>query len=227
MPDIPCSVGSFTKDSPERNVGKTCDLAFGYCGGLGAWRKFEPDRFTDAEVEKFKAEWRASHPRIKRFWYDVDRAAWTAVRERGRVVRCGPVAFKSNGAFLQLKLPSGRKLSYPQPYIIGDEREQHVVFSDNGLGQFKPCRNGQGAYGGMWTENIVSGIARDVLVEAMLRLEAAGYLIVLHVHDEVVCEVPEGFGSLDEFTQLMTRKPSLGARSADRSEGLDGPRYCK
>ena len=130
------------------------------------------------------------------------------MRERGRVVRCGPVAFKSNGAFLQLKLPSGRKLSYPQPYIIGDEREQRVVYSDNGLGQFKPCRNGQGAYGGTWTENVVSGIARDVLVEAMLRLEAAGYLIVLHVHDEVVCEVPEGFGSLDEFTQFMTRKPS-------------------
>jgi hypothetical protein len=47
---------------------------------------------------------------------------------------------------VQRVLPSGRKLSYPQPYIIGDEREQHVVFSDNGLGQFKPCRNGQGAY---------------------------------------------------------------------------------
>jgi DNA polymerase len=101
--------GSYTKDSPERGVGKTCDLAFGYQGGLHAWRKFEPDKFTDAEVETFKTEWRAAHPAIKRFWYDIDRAAWSAVRERGRVVRCGPIAFKSNGAFLQLKLPSGRK----------------------------------------------------------------------------------------------------------------------
>src|SRR5215471_14327117 len=106
--------GSFTKDSPERGVGKVCDLAFGYMGGLNAWRKFEPDRFTDAEVEKFKTDWRATHPNIVKFWYAVDRAAWTAVRERGRVIRCGPVAFKSNGAFLQMKLPSGRKISYPQ-----------------------------------------------------------------------------------------------------------------
>ena len=67
--------GTYTKDSPERSVGKTCDLAFGYMGGLGAWRKFEPDRFTDDEVKQFNREWRAAHPAIKRFWYDVDRAA--------------------------------------------------------------------------------------------------------------------------------------------------------
>jgi DNA polymerase len=115
--------GSYTKSSPERGVGKTCDLAFGYMGGLGAWRKFEPDRFTDQEVETFKTEWRAAHPAIKRFWYDIDAAAWTAVRERGRVVRCGRVSFKCVGAFLFLKLPSGRKLAYPQPRIVGDERE--------------------------------------------------------------------------------------------------------
>jgi DNA polymerase bacteriophage-type len=130
------SDGSFTKSSPERNVGKTCDLAFGYMGGLNAWRKFEPDRFTDAEVEKFKAEWRATHPNIVKFWYAVDRAAWTAVRDRGRVVTCGPVAFRSNGAFLQLRLPSQRKISYPQPRIRAkDERHQYVIFSDNADGQ--------------------------------------------------------------------------------------------
>jgi DNA polymerase bacteriophage-type len=112
--------GSYTKQSPERNVGKTCDLAFGYMGGLAAWRKFEPERFSDVEVEAFKKEWRAAHPAIKQFWYDLDRAAWTAVRERGRIVRCGRVVFKCVGAFLFLKLPSGRKLAYPHPRIIGD-----------------------------------------------------------------------------------------------------------
>src|SRR5262249_8930603 len=111
--------GTYTKDSRERAVGKTCDLAFGYMGGLNAWRNFEPDQFADQDVEKFKKEWRAALPAIKRFWYDVDRCAWTAVRERGRVVHCGRVSFKCVGAFLQLKLPSGRKLSYPQPRIIG------------------------------------------------------------------------------------------------------------
>ena len=82
------------------------------------------------------------------------------------------------------------------------------MFADNAAGQFKDCRHGHGAYGGLWTENIVSGIARDLLAEAMLRIEAAGYPIVLHVHDEIVAEVPIGFGSTEEFTRLMTRKPA-------------------
>jgi DNA polymerase len=198
-------------------------------GGPKAWRKFEPDRFADAEVEQFKADWRAAHPAIVKFWYAVDRAAWTAVRERGLVVRCGPVAFKSNGAFLQLKLPSGRKLPYPQPRIRSskDGRSQFVVFSDNAEGQFKDCRNGAGAYGGIWTENIVSGIARDLLAEAMLRVEAAGYPIVLHVHDELVCEVPEGFGSTQEFMHLMTRKPAWALDLPIAASVWSGLRYCK
>jgi DNA polymerase len=217
--------GSYTKDSPERNVGKTCDLAFGYMGAINAWRKFEPERFTDDEVKNFNAEWRAAHPAIKRFWYNIDRAALTAVRERGRVTRCGPIAFKSTGASLLLKLPSGRKLSYPQPRAVGDEQRQHVVFADNAAGQFKDCRNGNGAYGGLWTENVVSGIARDLLAEAMLRIEAAGYPIVLHVHDEIVAEVPEGFGSLDEFTHLMTRKPAWALDLPIAAKAWTGKRY--
>jgi len=220
--------GSYTKSSPERSVGKVCDLAFGYMGGLNAWRKFEPDRFTDDEVEKFKAEWRATHPNIVKFWYAVDRAAWTAVRDRGRVVTCGPIAFRSNGAFLQLKLPSGRKISYPQPRIRAkDARHQYVIFSDNAEGQFKDCRYGAGAYGGLWVENIVSGIARDLLVEAMFRVEAAGYRIVLHVHDETVCEVPENFGSTEEFVRLMTRKPAWALDLPIAAEAWSGPRYRK
>ena len=220
--------GSFTKDSPERNVGKTCDLAFGYMGGLGAWRKFEPDRFTDDEVETFKKEWRAAHPNIKQFWYNIDRAAWTAVHERGRVIHCGSVAFKCAGAFLRLRLPSGRILSYPQPRIrIEDERNQYVLFADNTAGQFCDCRHGQGAYGGTWTENVVSGIARDLLADAMLRIEAAGYPIVLHVHDEIVAEVLEDFGSTEEFTHLLTRKPSWALELPIAASAWTGARYCK
>src|SRR6516165_6980419 len=217
--------GSYTKDSPERNVGKTCDLAFGYMGAINAWRKFEPERFTDDEVKNFNAEWRAAHPAIKRFWYNIDRAALTAVRERGRVTRCGPIAFKSTGAFLLLKLPGSRKLSYPQPRAVGDEQRQHVMFADNAAGQFCDCRNGDGAYGGLWTENVVSGIARDLLAEAMLRIEAAGYPIVLHVHDEIVAEAPEGFGSTDEFTHLMIRKPAWALDLTNAAKAWTGKRY--
>jgi DNA polymerase bacteriophage-type len=219
--------GSYTKNSPERSVGKTCDLAFGYMGGINAWRKFEPDRFSDDEVKAFNSEWRAAHPAIKSFWYNVDRAALTAVRERGCIVRCGPIAFKSTGAFLLLKLPSGRKISYPQPRAVGNEERQHVVFADNAAGQFKDCRNGDGAYGGLWTENVVSGIARDLLAESMLRIEAAGYPIVLHVHDEVVAEVAENFGSLEEFTKVMTRRPAWAPDLPIAATAWTGKRYCK
>jgi DNA polymerase len=105
--------GTFNKESPERKIGKTCDLAFGYQGGLNAWRKFELDRFSDEEVEQFKKDWRAAHPAIKKFWYAIDRATWEAVREREKVIRCGRLLLKCTGMFLFIKLPSGRKLAYP------------------------------------------------------------------------------------------------------------------
>lgn len=210
----------------QRSVGKTCDLAFGFQGSINAFRKF-PDQFTDTEIKTFNIEWRAAHPNIRRFWYDIDRAALTAVRERGRIVRCGPIAFKSAGSFLLLKLPSGRKISYPQPRAVGDEREQVVVFADNAAGQFQDCRHGQGAYGGTWTENAVQAIARDLLADAMLRIEAAGFPIVLHVHDEIVCEVAEGFGSLEEFTHLMTRKPAWALELPIAAKAWTGSRYTK
>jgi DNA polymerase len=219
--------GTFTKDSPERSVGKIADLACGFSGGLKAWRKFDPDGFTDDEVKTFVRGWRHAHPEIKRLWGRLDRAAWTAVQQRGRIVRCGVVRFTCVGTFLHLILPSGRKLSYPQPRIIGDEHEQHVLFSDNAAGQFVDCRHGLGAYGGLWTENVVSGIARDLLADAMLRIEAAGYPIVLHVHDEIVAEVPEGFGSTDEFTHLMTRKPVWALDLPIAARAWIGKRYTK
>jgi DNA polymerase len=79
----------------------------------------------------------------------------------------------------------------------------------------------------LWTENIVSGIARDLLAEAMLRVEAAGYPVVLHVHDELLCEVPTGFGSTEEFTRLMTRKPAWALELPIAASAWMGSRYRK
>jgi DNA polymerase len=220
--------GTFNPGSPERKVGKTCDLAFGDQGGLGAWRKFEPDRFSDQKVEQFKVEWRAAHPAIKKFWYGVDVAAWKAVRDRGQIVRCGRLAFLCRGTFLLLRLPSGRKLAYPYPRIeIEDLEHQVVVTKDNSAGQWRDCRHGNGLYGGLLTENVVQAISRDLLAEAMLRIEAGGYPIVLHVHDEVIAEVPEGFGSAKQFTRLMTRVPAWAEGLPIAARAWTGQRFCK
>jgi DNA polymerase len=128
--------------------------------------------------------------------------------------------------FLQIKLPSGRVLSYPFPRIIKDDRgNSRVLFSDNAKGQFRDCRNGDGAYGGTWTENIVSGISRDLLVEAMLRVEAANYKITLHVHDELCCGVPVSFGG-GRIAELMSRRRT-GLGIYDRGKCQSGPRYVK
>ena len=222
--------GTVTKksDPEKRGNGKICDLAFGYGGGLRAWRNFDTsDRYTDEEVQKFKTDWRTTHPRIKQFWEDIDRAACIAVSDRGRIVPCGGTLFKCFGSFLAMKLPSGRKVSYPFPRIMKGKYGPAVTFMDNAQGKFADCNHGNGAYGGIWTENLVSGIARDLLALAMLRIEAAGYPIILTVHDEIVVEVPEGFGSEEEFTRLMTQLPDWAAGLPVTADVWTDQRYTK
>ena len=219
--------GTYDKNSPERKVGKTCELAFQYAGGLRAWRNFS-DKFTDEQVEAFKHEWRSAHPKIVRYWREIDAAAVKAVHEIGVEVVCGPVRLTSDGEFLRIRLPSGRDLCYPNPRLICDDRDNaRVVYDDNSGGKFVPCRGGFGAYSGIWFENIVSGISRDILVEAMFRLEAAGYPIVLHVHDEAVSEVPIGFGSEKEFVKLMTQPPAWAPDLPIAAKAWRGYRYDK
>src|SRR5262249_22969946 len=102
-----------------------------------------------------------------------------------------------------------------------------VVFKDASAGQWRDIRNGNGAYGGLWTENIVSGICRDLLAAALLRVEAAGYRVVLHVHDEIIAEVPVGFGSTAEFTKLMITSPSWALGLPIAAKAWTGPRFSK
>src|SRR5262249_51049793 len=147
---------------------------------------------TDEEVEDFKHRWRDAHSNICRLWKQLDVAAWRAVRERDHSIDCGRLAFRCQGMFLFMKLPSGRLLAYPYPRIeLEDLEHEVVVFKDNSAGQWRDCRNGNGAYGGLWAENAVSAIARDLLAGAMRRIEKADFPIMMHVHDELVSELSE------------------------------------
>jgi DNA polymerase len=115
--------------------------------------------------------------------------------------------------FLELTLPSGRILSYPEAEIIVDEQYGSVSFtffdaSGGGSGKMYHERKGSGAFGGLMLENITQGICRDIFTEAMLQLELAGYRVVTHTHDDYVVEVPENFGSLAEFVRIVTAPPN-------------------
>lgn len=191
----------------DRDKGKTCTLAFGYMGGVGAYRVLaKDDTASDEEIKRRQQAWRAVHPATVKFWGDINRA----VQERGRTFKVNRhISFTwGAGGFLRMRLPSGRELAYPFPRLVTDPRgECAAVFKDYEKGKWVDCRKGKGAYGGTWTENAVQAASRDLLVAAMPRLEAAGYPIVLHVHDEIVAEVPSGFGSEEEFLRLVTEVP--------------------
>jgi hypothetical protein len=216
-------------DDTARNPGKTGDLAFGYVGGLGAWRKFAGNELPDAEVERLKRAWRVAHPNTVKLWGALDRCALRAVANSDKVQRANKhLAFCFDGTFLRMKLPSGRCVAYPFARLQDNARgDRVVVFKDNAGGKFADCRHGHGAWPGLWTENAVQAVARDLLREGMLRLEAAGYPIALHVHDEVVAEVPDGFGSEEDFLRILTEVPPWATGLPIAAKARSGRRFCK
>ena len=216
-------------EESARKTGKTADLAFGYMGGPGAWDRLAPedDNSSEADKKRYQRTWRSLHPQTVRFWSGIDRAAITAVRKQSFFTyKQFTLAF--DGTFLRIVLPSGRALSYPFPRLEkGRYGDPKVVFKDNAAGKFVDCRFGQGAYGGLWTENIVQAVSRDLLAAAMMRLEAAGYAVTLHVHDEIVAEAPIGFGGVDEFQRLITALPDWADGLPIAAKVRNGERFSK
>jgi DNA polymerase len=213
-----------------RNKGKTADLAFGYGGGEGAYRKLAPDDPSNsAEIKQYQQVWQRAHPATVRFWGDINRAAIKAVQSRGKVFNANErISFKCDGDFLRMRLPSKRELAYPFPRLTTNERCDCVVsFKDIQQGQWADCRHGLGAWHGTWIENAVQAVARDLFAAAMPRLEANGYPIVLHVHDEIVGEVPLGFGSADEFLQIITKFPDWAEGMPVSAKIWESTRFCK
>jgi DNA polymerase len=100
-------------DEPGRRIGKTCDLAFGYGGGLGAWRRFDSsDTYSDAAVDQFKFEWRSAHKATVRFWHTLENGLCRALRT-GQCITLNNLTFACSDGTLYLTLPSGRRLAYP------------------------------------------------------------------------------------------------------------------
>jgi len=213
-------------DEAGRQFGKTYDLAFGFGGGRGAWRKFDnSDMYSDTEIENFKHQFRRTHRATVCFWHALERAAHRTIRSKQHTAFDNRFCFDMEHGTLFMMLPSGRRLAYPEARMAPGKFEGtcSIRHKDNANGAWADTDSWYGTL----VENAVQAVARDLLVAAMQRLEAANYKTVLHVHDEVVCEVPEDFGSEEDFLRIMCELPDWAAGLPIAGKVRSGKRYAK
>ena len=215
-----------TKGSPLRQKGKLAELGLGFGGASGALISMGAldMGLTEDELPPLVAAWRKANPHITQFWWDVDAAAIKAVTEKQRT-KVGKIIFEYKSGILFITLPSGRKLSYVKPRMAVNK------FGRNGLTYEGISENKKWSrietYGPKLVENIVQGTARDLLAESMLRVEKKGYPIVMHCHDEIIAEVPEGVGSVDEMCEIMAVQPKWAEGLPLRADGFECRFYKK
>lgn len=221
---------------PHRQTGKFQELGCGY--GMG-WKKaisaaksvYQLD-IDEEQAKDIVKGYRDTHAEVVDFWYSTESAAFQAVECPGEVVTWadGRLKMVKQGAYLYLILPSKRPLCYAAPKIVDRETP---------WGEMRPCVEisainnqtkqwaRQPMYGGLWVENIVQAVSRDIMAEGIMRARDAGYPYLFSCHDEVVAEVPTGFGSLKEFESLLATPPDWAAGCPIATEGWRGFRYRK
>lgn len=220
----------------RKKVGKVAELASGYGGGLNAWKAFGADDFmTDDEIQVNVKAWRQASPAVVAFWYGLQDAAFMAVQCPGTCYVYRGINYGVKDDILYCQLPSGRTLAYHQPRLEQEVsswgkmsmRLTYMGWNSNYLaGPVGWTR--LSTWGGKLTENVVQAVSRDILAHAMLGLDRAGYPIVLHVHDEIVAEVPHGRGSVEEFERIMSTMPAWAAGwPVKAAGGWRGLRYRK
>ena len=214
------------KGSPERAKGKVASLACQYGGSSGALVSMGAldMGLTEDELPPLVVAWRKANPHMVQFWWDVDAAAVKAVREKQKT-KVGKIIFEYKSGILFITLPSGRKLSYVKPRMAVNKFGRDGLTYE-GISENKKWSRIE-TYGPKLVENIVQGTARDLLAEAMLRVEGKGYPIVMHCHDEIIAEVPEGTGSVDEMCEIMAVQPKWAAGLPLRADGYECKFYQK
>lgn len=237
-----------------RQKGKIAELACGYGGGVGALKAFGADKMglTEEEMQDIVTQWRAASPTIPRLWREVEQAAKNALKYQGRTfpvsqkvydperareneARMGAAAGSYSDFFnggivckyrrdkdaLRCLLPSGRILTYWGARL---DTDGSICF----MGQNQTTRKWEKTetWGGKLVENIVQAYARDCLAVAMLRLDAAGYKIVFHVHDEIIAEAPEG-SRWEDMAEIMGQPIEWAPGLLLRGDGYETKFYMK
>ena len=210
-------------DGNERQVGKMAILGCGY--GMGGKRFAEQCKAMGIEVDSEEAKrivyvYRESNSAISNYWRDIEDEFLENCRE----------VISQSGQFARLPLKSGRCLTYHNPRIVERETpwsaKREAVEVDT-LNSVTRQWTSQIIWGGLLTENVVQATARDLMAGAMMRLEMAGYPVIMSVHDEIICEVPDNHGTLAEMIDLMVEVPAWAEGCPIAAEGKEGPRYEK
>jgi DNA polymerase len=209
-----------------RQKGKISELALGYGGSVGALTSMGALQMglSEEELPGLVNTWRNANPKITSFWWETHNAAIAAVRDK-KPSKVGNIMFECVSGMLFVTLPSGRKLAYVKPRM-GTNKFGGEAITYEGIGESKRWMRLE-TYGPKLVENIVQGTSRDILAEAMLRLEKAGFDIVCHVHDEVVLEVPEGKSCVEEVNSIMAVNPDWTTGLPLSAAGFESPFYKK
>ena len=208
-----------------RQKGKIAELALGYGGSIGALKAMGATKLglTEDELPPLVQMWRNASPNIVQFWWDIDRAAKECIKTHLSQTTHGMKFIYRSGCMF-LKLRSNRYLCYPQPKI-GTNRFGSESITFMGINPVKKWDRIE-TYGAKLVENIVQATSRDLLAEAMRRLEADGNPVVMHIHDEAVIDAPTD-RSLDTMVSIMTEVPSWADGLILSAAGFVGDFYKK
>ena len=209
-----------------RQKGKVAELACGYGGAAGALISMGAldMGLKEDELPDIISSWREANPEIVKFWYAVENAAVDTIKDHtDRTV--GRIGFQFSANTLWIVLPSGRRLAYIKPKLQPN-RFGRMAVTYEGLGSSNKWIRME-TYSGKLTENITQATARDLLAEAMWRMECAGLDIVGHVHDEVILEVPRDSMTVDGVCEIMNQNPAWADGLPLSSAGYEGNYYFK
>ena len=224
-------------DKGQRQIGKVSELSCGYGGSVGAWKAmgllygFE---LADGQVKGIVDAWRKAHPAIcswdNGFWALLDRAARDAIRSPGKAFTAGEhIRFERWREWLRMELPSGGFLNYAAPAIIDDPRRPGAdCVSYFGVNNYTRKWERLTTYGGKLSADATQSTAREIMADALPRIEAEGFDLVLLVHDECVTEAPDELKySVDRLSSLLSQQPQWAEGLPLAADGFEATRYHK
>ena len=239
--DIYCSAASkmfgvpvekHGQNAQLRQKGKIATLALGYGGGVSALEAMGGKRLglTEDEEKDIVRRWRKSNPRIVKLWAAIEKAATEVIRTHGRQVIHRNVVVSHMWGTLLITLPSGRTICYPRA-TVGTEyddgyRGDHDIIEYEGVNQTTKKWGKVRTYGGKLTENVVQGIARDILGMVIIRAMEKGMRVVFHVHDEIIVEAAPG-QSLEEVEKIFSEPIDWCRDLPLKGAGYTTPYYIK